>query len=110
LLKDTPPTRLLEAVSEARGGGAPMSAEVARKVVEMFQTLAPPRNEAYSLSERELQVLRMLVEGHTYKTAADALAISVDTLRFHVRNIYEKLHVHSKSEAVTKALRSGILR
>ena len=110
LLKDTPPARLLEAIRDAHGGGAPMSSEVARRVVEMFQTLAPPRDEAHNLSERQVQVLRLIVDGHSYKTAADALGISVDTLRFHVRNIYDKLHVHSKSEAVLKALRSGILR
>jgi len=110
LLKDTPPTRLIEAIREAHGGGSPMSSDIARKVVEMFQTLAPPRTEEHNLSERELQVLRTIVDGHTYKTAADALHISVETMRFHVRNIYEKLHVHSKSEAALKAFRSGILR
>jgi len=110
LLKDTPPTRLIEAIREAHGGGSPMSSDIARKVVEMFQTLAPPRTEEHNLSERELQVLRTIVDGHTYKTAADALHISVEKMRFHVRNIYEKLHVHSKSEAALKAFRSGILR
>lgn len=87
-----------------------MSADVARKVVEMFQRLSPPRQVGHGLSERELDVLRLIVDGHTYQSAADELHVSLDTVRFHVRHIYEKLHVHSKSEAVMKALRSGILR
>ena len=110
LLKDTPPTRLLEAIREVRDGGAPMSAEIARKVVTMFQTLGPSRPAQESgLSLREFQVLKLLADGHSYKTAANELAISLDTLRFHVRNVYEKLHVHSKSEALLKALRAGII-
>lgn len=110
LLKDTPPTKLLEAIRELREGGAPMSPEIARKVVTMFQKTAPPPTNEQQLSPRELQVLKSLAEGHSYKTAAAALSLSEDTIRFHVRNIYEKLHVHSKSEAVLKAFRQGILK
>jgi DNA-binding NarL/FixJ family response regulator len=110
LLKDTPPARLLEAIGEAHGGGAPMSPEVARKVVAMFRKTPPPREEALQLSPREQDVLRLLAEGHSYKTAAAAISLSTDTIRFHIRHIYEKLHVHSKSEAVIKALRSGLIR
>jgi DNA-binding NarL/FixJ family response regulator len=110
LLKDTPPARLLESIREAAGGGAPMSPEIARKVVETFRKVAPPENSQHRLSPRELQILKLLSEGHSYKTAARELAVSLDTIRFHVRNIYDKLHVHSKSEAVVKALRSGLLR
>lgn len=109
LLKDTPPARLLEAIGELAAGGAPMSPEIARKVVTMFQRVAPPRDTAHNLSPREVQTLRLLADGHSYKTAASALGISPDTVRFHIRHIYEKLHVHSKSEAVLKAFRSGIL-
>ena len=109
LLKDTPPARLIEAIRELAAGGAPMSPEVARKVVTMFQRVAPPRSPEYHLSPRETQTLRLLADGHSYKTAAAALDVSPDTIRFHIRNIYEKLHVHSKSEAVLKAFRSGIL-
>jgi DNA-binding NarL/FixJ family response regulator len=110
LLKDTPPPKLLEAVRELCEGGAPMSPEIARKVVTMFQTVAPPKTEEHRLSPRELEVLKLLADGHSYKTAAQVLSVSQDTIRFHIRHIYEKLHVHSKSEAVLKALRSGILR
>lgn len=111
LLKDTPPTRLLDAVREVADGGAPMSPEIARKVVEMFQRVAPPPPTApHRLSPREVDVLKRLAEGHVYKTAAAELGLSLDTVRFHIRNIYEKLHVHSKSEAVLAALRAGILR
>lgn len=110
LLKDTPPSRLLQALEEARWGGAPMSPEIARKVVTMFQRIAPPRSEAHNLSPREIQVLQLLADGYSYKTAASTLEISVDTLRFHIRNTYEKLHVHSKSEAVLKAFRTGLIR
>ena len=110
LLKDTPPTKLLEAISELKDGGAPMSPEIARKVVQMFQQVAPPKETDAQLSAREIEVLKLLADGHVYKTAAETLSLSVDTIRFHVRNIYEKLHVHSKSEAVLKAFRAGIVR
>ena len=110
LLKDTPPAKLLDALREVQSGGAPMSPEIARKVVEMFQRVAPPPPTAgHSLSPREVEVLKLLAEGHVYKTAAAQLDLSIDTVRFHIRNIYDKLHVHSKSEAVLAALRAGIL-
>lgn len=109
LLKDTPPGRLLEAIQEVHRGGAPLSPEIARKVVALFRTFAPPPREECRLSPRETEVLRLFADGHSYKTAADALALSTDTVRFHIRRIYDKLHVHSKSEAVLKAFRSGLL-
>lgn len=110
LLKDTPPGTLLDSVREVLRGGAPMSPGVARRVLEMFQRIAPPREEDYRLSPRELDLVRLLAEGHSYKTAAVALGVSEHTVRFHVRNVYAKLHVHSKSEAVVKALRAGLIR
>lgn len=110
LLKDTPPARLVEALRELHGGGAPMSPNIARRVVTMFQRIAPPRDSAAELTPRELEVLRLLANGHSYKTAADALDISLDTLRSHIRSIYDKLHVHSKSEAVLKAFKTGLLQ
>jgi DNA-binding NarL/FixJ family response regulator len=108
LLKDTPPQRLLEAIAELHAGGAPMSPEVARRVVQTFRKVAPAR-EDHRLTERELAVLQLLVDGHSYKTAAARLEVALDTIRFHVRNIYDKLHVHSKSAAVAAALRRGIV-
>jgi len=110
LLKDVAPSRLLEAIRELHAGGAPMSPEIARRVVLMFQKLAPRNDTPSGLSTRELEVLQLLAEGHSYKGCADRLAISLDTVRFHVRRIYERLHVHSKSEAVIKALKTGWLR
>jgi DNA-binding NarL/FixJ family response regulator len=107
LLKDVPPVRLLEAIRELHAGGAPMSPEIARRVVLMFQKFAPIQKAESKLSARQLEVLQLLAEGHSYKGCADRLAVSIDTVRFHVRQIYEQLHVHSKSEAVRKALKSG---
>jgi DNA-binding NarL/FixJ family response regulator len=110
LLKDTPPAQLLQAIRDVRQGGAVMSPQIARKVVRMFQDIAPPRGGSESLTARELEVLGLLAQGHSYKSAAAALGLSFDTIRFHIRNVYEKLHVHSKSEAVLKAFQSGLLR
>jgi DNA-binding NarL/FixJ family response regulator len=110
LLKDTPPVRLVEALRELAAGGAPMTPEIARKVVRMFQRVAPRQEEGHHLTTREVEVLRALADGHSYKTAARALGLALDTVRFHVRGIYTKLHVHSKSEAVLAALRRGIVR
>ncbi|HJZ79289.1 MAG TPA: response regulator transcription factor [Pyrinomonadaceae bacterium] len=109
LLKNTTPARLLEAISETHHGGAPMSPEVARKVVTLFQKTGPPQKIDERLTPQEMRLLRLLVEGHTYQGAADLLKISVHTARNYIRSIYEKLHVHSKSEAVGKALRSRII-
>lgn len=109
LLKDTPPARLLEAIREVKEGGAPMTPEIARKVITTFQRTPEPQLDVARLSPRERDVLELLAEGHAYKTAASALGLSQDTIRFHIRHIYEKLHVHSKSEAVIKAIRSGLV-
>jgi DNA-binding NarL/FixJ family response regulator len=87
-----------------------MSPDVARKAITMFQKIAPPRDVEHNLSARELEVVHLLAEGRSYKMIADAMSVSIDTVRFHIRNIYEKLHVHSKSEAVIAALRRGIVR
>ena len=110
LLKKTPPAKLLESLQEAVHGGAPMSLEVARKVISLFRQFQPPERAEYDLTPHEMRLLKLLAEGHNYKTAAARLTLSVNTVSFHMRRIYEKLHVHSKSEAVAKALRSGILR
>jgi DNA-binding NarL/FixJ family response regulator len=81
-----------------------MSPGIARKVVLMFQKIAPPKQEDLQLSTRQLEILGMLAEGHSYKTCTDSLHVGLDTVRSHVRRIYERLHVHSRSEAVWKAL------
>jgi len=109
LLKNTPPAKLLEAISETHSGGAPMSPEIARKVVSLFQKTGPPEKLDEQLTPQEMRLLKLLVEGNTYQGAADLLKISIHTARNYIRNIYDKLHVHSKSEAVTKALRSRII-
>lgn len=109
LLKNTTPARLLEAISETHNGGAPMSPEIARKVVTLFQKTGPPEKIEERLTRQETRLLKLLVEGKTYQGAADELKISIHTARNYIRSIYEKLHVHSKSEAVTKALRSRII-
>jgi len=109
LLKKTPPARLLEAVAEAHRGGAPMSPEIARKVIGFFQKAPPVEARSEELSAQETRLLDLLAQGYSYQSAADRLNISVNTVRNHVRSIYEKLHVHSKSEAVSKALRNRLI-
>lgn len=109
LLKKTPPARLLESLKEAVGGGAPMSPEVARRVIALFREIRPPERADYALTPHETRLLKLFVEGHNYKTAAAELGVSVHTVSFHLRSIYEKLQVHSKSEAVAKALRNRLV-
>jgi DNA-binding NarL/FixJ family response regulator len=106
ILKKMPPARLLEAMTEIAEGGAVMSPEVAIRVVELFRKTQP---STAGLSPQELRLLRLLTQGHQNKTAAAELEISVHTVSFHLRSIYEKLHVHSRSEAVARALRDGIV-
>jgi DNA-binding NarL/FixJ family response regulator len=109
LLKKTPPARLLEAVREAHNGGAPMSPEIARKIVTLFQKTGPEERPDQSLTPQEVRLLGLLAEGRSYEAAAHRLQISVNTVRNYVRSIYKKLHVHSKSEAVSKAFRNRII-
>lgn len=109
LLKKTPPARLLESLREIVGGGAPMSPEVARRVLEIFHQFRPPSHVEYHLTPHELRLLKLLVEGHNYKTAALEVGSTVHAISFHMKNIYEKLQVHSKSEAVARALRDHIV-
>ncbi|MBL8188156.1 MAG: response regulator transcription factor [Acidobacteria bacterium] len=109
LLKKTPPARLLEGIQEAANGGSPMTPEIARRVVELFQQFHPPVQADYQLSAHEVRLLKMLAEGHSYRSAATVLGVTPHAVSFHLRNIYEKLHVHSKSEAVAKALRDHLI-
>jgi DNA-binding NarL/FixJ family response regulator len=110
LLKKTPPARLLEGLRDVMDGGAVMSPEVAERVIALFKDFRPPEKADYRLTPHELRLLKLLGDGHSYKTAAAELGSSVNTVGFHMRSIYTKLQVHSKSEAVAKALRSGLFR
>ena len=109
LLKNTPPARLLEALQEAFEGGSPMSPAVAARVVKLFREFRPPEQANYRLTPQETELLKLLIEGHHRKTAAREMGISFHTVSFHMKNIYEKLQVHSKSEAVVKALREKLV-
>ncbi len=125
LVKKTPPSKLLEAIEDAYSGGAPMSSNIAMKVINFFSG-KDIRRKPYSgftrqklkytgssgteiLTKREKEILSKLVEGSNFKAIADSLFISVETVRFHFRNIYKKLHVHSQSEAVARALNEKII-
>lgn len=110
LLKKTPAAKLIDCLQEAVDGGSPMSPEVARRVITLFRKIRPPDRADYDLTPHETRLLSKLVEGHSYKTAAAELDVSVNTVKFHLRRIYEKLQVHTKSEAVAKALRHGLTR
>lgn len=109
LLKNTPPARLLEALQEAAEGGSPMSPQIAARVVKLFREFRPPESANYHLTSQETQLLKLLIEGHHKKTAAKEMNISFHTVSFHLKNIYEKLQVHSKTEAVAKALREKLV-
>ena len=109
LLKRTPPMRLLESLREAVDGGSPMSPEVASKVIRLFREFRPPEKADYDLTPHEIRLLKLLVDGHNYNTAAKELKSSINTIKFYIKRIYEKLQVHSKSEAVAKALRERLL-
>lgn len=108
LLKTTPPARLIEAIREVQDGGAPMSPEIARKVVSLFQKTRRARLDP-GLTPHEQRLLKLLAEGLSYQALAEHFDISINTVRNYIRRIYDKLHVHSKSEAVSKALRNGLI-
>ncbi|MCC6163324.1 MAG: response regulator transcription factor [Acidobacteria bacterium] len=110
LLKKTPPAKLLDGLADARRGGAPMSPDVATKVIALFRRFRPPLAADYDLTPHETRLLALLAQGHSYKSAAAALGNSVNTVAFHMKSVYLKLQVHSKSEAVAKALREGLVR
>jgi DNA-binding NarL/FixJ family response regulator len=109
LLKNTPPERLLDSLRDVISGGAPMSPEVARRVVRIFRDFRPPVRADYNLTPQENELLKLLVDGHHKKTAGYEMGISINTVSFHLKHIYEKLQVHSKSEAVAKALRERLI-
>ncbi len=109
LLKRTPPAKLLENIREAMAGGAPVSPEVATRVIKFFRELHPADRTDYELTPHETRLLKLLTEGYNYTTAAEKLGVSYNTIKFHVRHIFEKLQVHSKSEAVVKAMRDRLV-
>jgi DNA-binding NarL/FixJ family response regulator len=109
VLKKTPPARLLEYIQEANTGGAPMTSSIATQVLKMFSALNNEKGEDYNLSDREKQVLSLLVNGYSYKMISAEMFIAIDTVRSHIKKIYEKLHVNSKSEAVAKAFKDKIV-
>jgi DNA-binding NarL/FixJ family response regulator len=110
LLKKTAPARLLESLAEVAAGGAPMSPEVARRVVELFRTIRPPERADYHLTPHQIKLLQLLVNGRNRKSAAVELGVTVHAISFHLRQIYENLQVHSRSEAVAKALRERLIK
>jgi DNA-binding NarL/FixJ family response regulator len=110
LLKNNDPAAILEAIAEVYAGGAPMTPSIARKVMLHFQGLAAPaRVEDFGLSTREKDVLHGLVDGLSYKMTADRLEISIETVKSHIKRVYEKLHVHNSAEAVAKTLKGRLL-
>jgi len=109
ILKKTPPAKLLEYINEAQTGGAPMTSSIATQVLKMFSAQNHTNNEDFDLSEREKAVLQLLVNGYSYKLIAAELFIAIDTVRSHIKKIYDKLHVNSKGEAVAKAIKSKVV-
>lgn len=109
LLKGIQPSELLGCLREAARGGAPMSPGIASKVIRLFREHRPASEETTGLTPHELRILKMLAAGENYRSSARLLGVSVNTVSFHVRNIYSKLHVHSRSDAVAKALRTGLI-
>ena len=105
LLKRTARREVVEAIEQVWDGGAPMSGEIARKVVESFRRVQPSVGPSRQLTPREEEVLSLLAKGYVTKEVADALSLSSDTVRFHLKHVYEKLHVHSRTEALIKYLR-----
>ena len=104
LLKNTTPHELIQAIEQVHGGGAPMSMQIARKVVNHFQQIKKPQSEMEQLTKREQEILALLAKGFLYKEIADQLGITLSTVRAHLHTVYEKLHVQSRTEAVVKYL------
>ena len=109
LLKKTPPARILESISEVQQGGASMSASIVKKVLSFFNQKEAVETNDYTLSQREITILKCLVNGDSYKMIADHCDISIGTVRSHINNIYKKLHINSKSEAVAKAIKERLV-
>ncbi|HQW01336.1 MAG TPA: response regulator transcription factor, partial [Saprospiraceae bacterium] len=111
LLKNTSPARILEAIREAATGGAPMTPSIAHKILDVFRSKKPalPAKEQSQLNERQQEILECIFNGMSYKLIGEKLFVSVDTVRYHVKNIYEILHVHSRDELISKARGKSLL-
>ncbi len=109
LIKKVSPDELVQAVKDAFEGGSPMSPAIARKVIASMQ-LKPKMQKEYSLTDREKEVLSLLGEGNSYASIADEIHLSVDGVGYHIRNIYRKLQVNSKAEAVAKGISNGLIK
>lgn len=110
ILKHTSPAEIMEAIKEIHEGGSPMTPSIANRVLKMVKVRPEPGSkESFDLSAREKEILLCLVKGMSYKMVADACFISIETVNVHIKNIYKKLHVHSKTEAVAKAIRGRIV-
>jgi DNA-binding NarL/FixJ family response regulator len=110
ILKTTSPSGYLEAIADVKAGGSPMTAGIARRMLELFrEKMQPVRANDYQLTNQEKKVLQLLVEGKSYKMIAADLFVAIDTVKSHIRNIYSKLHVSSGTEAVSKAIRDKIV-
>lgn len=110
ILKNTPPSQILDAIKEIHEGGAPMTPSIASKVLAMFKSgRSFSKDDSYKLTDREMEVLKFLVDGMSYKLIAEKCFVSIDTISSHVKNVYKKLQVHSKSEAVAKAIKGKIV-
>lgn len=110
ILKTTSPEEYIAALEDVKSGGSPMTPSIARRVLQLFKgNVQLPSNEKYNLTEKEKIVLQQLTAGQSYKMIADELAISVETIKTHIKNIYTKLHVHSAPEAVAKAIQERIV-
>ena len=111
LLKNTSPARILEAIREAATGGAPMTPSIAHKILEVFRSKKPalPADEQSQLNDRQKEILECIFNGMSYKLIGEKLFVSVDTVRYHVKNIYEILHVHSRDELISKARGKSLL-
>lgn len=110
LIKKVGPDELVRAVKDAFEGGSPMSPVIARKVIASMQTQPKKRDQALDLTDRETNVLKLLAEGHSYQAIAEEIYLSVDGVGYHIRNIYRKLQVNSKAEAVAKGISSGLIK
>lgn len=104
LLKNMPPAEIVQAIEQVHAGGAPMSMQVARKVVNYFQQIKAPSSDMDKLTKREHEILALLARGYLYKEIADVLNVTVSTVRAHLHAVYEKLHVQSRTQAVVKFL------